>query len=141
LRQARLFTQCHEFHQKATRNPRRLDHERREMERSAMASDRIGFHTARIQIARAGVGLAAALGLLGSVISFVPGAEVGWFGVATAAALAGLLSPARRLRVVAVVLAVALAGLAWAGHVRGRQYREWLRHQPGLPGARSPLEP
>jgi hypothetical protein len=98
-----------------------------------MASQRIWFHTARMHVARAGVGLAAALGLLGSMMTFVPGAEVGWFGVAAAAALAGLLSPTRRLRVV--------AALAWDGHVRGRQYRERLRQQPGLPGALSPHPP
>jgi hypothetical protein len=106
-----------------------------------MTSARLWFVTARIQIARAGVGLAAVLGLLGSVMTFVPGAEVGWFGVAATAALAGLLSPTRRLRVVAVVLAVALAGLAWDGYVRGRQYREWLRQQPELPGDASPPAP
>jgi hypothetical protein len=94
-----------------------------------------------MQVSRAGVGLAAVLGLLGSVMTFVPGAEVGWFGVAAAAALAGLLSPSRRLRVIAVLLAVALAGLAWDGYVRGRQYRERLRHRPGLPGAASPEAP
>jgi hypothetical protein len=94
-----------------------------------------------MQAARAGVGLAAVLSLLGSMITFAPGTEVGWFGVAAAAALAGLLSPTRRLRVVAVVLAVALAGLAWDGYVRGRQYREWLRQRPELPGAPSAHAP
>jgi hypothetical protein len=92
-------------------------------------------------VARAGVGVAAVLGLLGSVITFVPGTELGWFGVAAAAALAGLLSPTRRLQVVAVILAVALAGLAWDGYVRGRQYRELLRQRPGLSGAPSPHAP
>jgi hypothetical protein len=106
-----------------------------------MTSARLWFPTARMQVARAGIGFAAVLGLLGSVITFVPGTEAGWFGVAAAAALAGLLSPTRRLRVVAVVLAVALAGLAWDGYVRGRQYRECLRQRPGLPGAPSPHAP
>jgi len=99
-----------------------------------MRSARIGFHAAREWVARVGVCFAAVLGLLGSIISFYPGAEVGWFGVATAGALAGLLSPTRRLRVVAVVLATTLVGFAWGGYVRGRQYREWLIQQPGLPG-------
>jgi hypothetical protein len=106
-----------------------------------MTFARLRSHTARMQVARAGVGLAAVLGLLGSVMTFVPGTEVGWFGVAAAAALAGLLSPTRWLRVVAVVLAVSLAGLAWDGYARGRQYREWLRQRPGLPGAPSPHPP
>jgi hypothetical protein len=99
-----------------------------------MISARIWFQTARMQVARVGVCLAAVLGLLGSIITFYPGAEAGWFGVAAAASLAGLLSPTPRLRVVAVVLAVTLAGFAWGGYVRGRQYREWLRQQPALAG-------
>ncbi len=79
------------------------------------------------------VGLAAVLGLLGSLITFVPGVEVGWFMRRRRGLRHGLLSPTRRLRVVAVVLTVAFAGLAWDGYVRGRQYREWLRREPGLP--------
>jgi hypothetical protein len=102
-----------------------------------MRSARIGFHAAREWVARVGVCFAAVLGLLGSIISFYPGAEVGWFGVAAAVALAGLLSPTRQLRLVAVVLAVLLAGFAWGGYVRGRQYRERLSQQPKLLGSPS----
>jgi hypothetical protein len=106
-----------------------------------MTPSRIWLPTARIQVARAGVGLAAVFGLLGQVITFYPGAEVGWFGVAAALALAGLLSPTRRLRLVAVVLAVLLAGFAWGGYERGRQYREPLSQQAkllGLPSLQAP---
>jgi hypothetical protein len=106
-----------------------------------MRSARIWFDAARMQVARFGVCLAAVLSLLGSVITFYPGAEAGWFGVTAAAALAGLLSPIRRLRVVAVVLAIAFAGFASGGYVRGRQYREWLTQQlrlPGLPPGHAP---
>ncbi len=90
-----------------------------------------------MQVARAGVGLAAVFGLLGQLITFYPGAEAGWFGIAAALALAGLLSPTRQLRLVAVVLAVLLAGFAWDGYVRGRQYRETLSQQPKLLGSPS----
>jgi hypothetical protein len=106
-----------------------------------MTPSRVWLLTARMQVARAGVVLAAVFGLLGLFISFYPGAEVGWFGVAAAAALAGLLSPTRRLRVVAVALAVLLAGFGWAGYRRGRQYREWLSRQPELLSSRSPHAP
>jgi hypothetical protein len=57
-----------------------------------MSSAPIGLHAARVQVARAGVGPAAVLGLLGSVITFVPGAEVGWFGVAAADACSTTLA-------------------------------------------------
>jgi hypothetical protein len=78
--------------------------------------------------------MAAVLGLLGLFISFYPGAEAGWFGVAAALALAGLLSPTRPLRLIAVVLAIVLAGCSWGGHVRGRLYRELLSRRPELAG-------
>jgi hypothetical protein len=94
-----------------------------------------------MQVARAGDGLAAVLGLLGLFITFYPGAEAGWFGVAAAVALAGLLSPTRRLRLVGVVLAVLLAGFAWGGYMRGRRYRELLSQQPELLGSPSPHAP
>ena len=42
-----------------------------------MTSARLWLQTARMHVARAGVGLAAVLGLLGSVMTFVPGTEVG----------------------------------------------------------------
>ena len=106
-----------------------------------MTPSRIRLPTVRMQVARAGVGLAAVFGLLGQFISFYPGAEAGWFGVAAAVALAGLLSPTRQLRLVAVVLAVLLAGFAWGGYVRGRQYREWLSQQLKPLGSPSPQAP
>ena len=91
------------------------------------------LHTARMQAARAGVGLVAVLGFLGSITTFCPGAEVAWYGVAATASLTGLLSPTKRLGVVAVVLEVVLAGIVSEGYGRGRRYHAWLRQQPGLP--------
>ena len=102
-----------------------------------MTPSRIWLPLARMHVARAGVGLAAVFGLLGQFITFYPGAEAGWFGLAAAMALTGLPSPTRQLRLVAVVLAVVLAGFAWGGYVRGRQYREWLSQQPKLLGSLS----
>ena len=106
-----------------------------------MAPSRIWLPLARKQVALAGVGLAAVFGLIGQFITFYPGAEAGWIGVAAAVALAGLLSPNRQLRLVAVVLAVLLAGFAWDGYVRGRQYRDWLSQQPEIPGSPSQHAP
>ena len=101
------------------------------------------FDTLRAQVARAGVGFALLLGLLGSIITFVPGSQVGWFGVASAAALTGGLSPSKRMRVLAVILGVCLAGLSWDGYLERRRYREYLKHLPeisasSLPPAQGP---
>jgi hypothetical protein len=104
-----------------------------------MTPARERFVTLRIQIARAGVGLALLLGLLGSVMTFVPGYQAEWFGVVAAGALTGMLSPTRWMRVLAVALAVCLAGLAWDGYVQGRRYRELHRHWAEIPDA--PLAP
>lgn len=83
----------------------------------------------RHTLARVGVGVALWLGGLGLFVSFYPGAEAGWFGTAAGAAVAGLLSPSRRLRLAGVGLAVAFAWFAWLGHQRGREYQEWLRQE------------
>jgi hypothetical protein len=102
-----------------------------------MTPTRIWLQEARTLVSLAGVGLAAVLASLGLFVTFVPGAEFGWFGVAAAVALGGLLSQSRRIRLVAVVLAVLLAACAWGGYVRGRQYREWLSHHSELFGTPS----
>ena len=83
----------------------------------------------RHALARIGVGFALWLGGLGLFISFYPGAEAGWFGMAAGAAAIGLLSPSWRLRLVGVVLATAFAWFAWAGYQRGLEYQQWLREQ------------
>ena len=86
-----------------------------------MTPAREWFVTLRIRVARAGVGFALLLGVLGSVMTFVPGYQAGWFGVAAAGALTGMLSPNRWIRVLAVALAVCLAGLSWDGYLQGRR--------------------
>jgi hypothetical protein len=81
----------------------------------------------REEVAVAGIGLALLLGALGQVITFVPGAEMKWFAVAAASALGGALSRRWTVRAVAVVLAVALGGLAWLGYLHGLEYQQFLR--------------
>ena len=56
---------------------------------TGMTPSGLRFTTARTQVARVAVGIAAVLGLLGQVIDFYPGAEAGWFGFAAAARWAG----------------------------------------------------
>jgi hypothetical protein len=103
-------------------------HKRDETEILAMTPAREWLVTLRIQVARASVGFALLLGLLGSVMTFVPGYQADWFGVAAAGALTGILSPTRWMRVLALALAVCLAALAWDGYLQGRRYRELQRH-------------
>ena len=104
-----------------------------------MTPDLEWFVTLRIQVARAGVGFALLLGLLGSVMTFVPGYQAEWFGVAAAGALTGMLSPTRWMRVLALALAVCLAGLSWDGYLQGRRYRELQRRWAEIPDP--PLAP
>jgi hypothetical protein len=91
------------------------------------------FPTVRDVIGRVGVGLAVLLGLLGLAITFVPGAQAGWFGVAAGSAAVGLLSPAVRVRGLAAVLVLGLAWLAWDRHLERLRYREWLEQRDREP--------
>ncbi|HZL88959.1 MAG TPA: hypothetical protein VFB96_11340 [Pirellulaceae bacterium] len=83
--------------------------------------------TIRDVVAFIGVGMAAFLGLLGQMITFVPGRQMGWFAVAASLAAAGLLSPRWWLRFVALALVIGLACRSCAGYVEGLRYEEFLR--------------
>src|SRR4051794_33015557 len=63
--------------------------------------------TFRISVARASIGFAFLLGLLGSIMTFVPGSQAGWFGVAATGGLIGIFSLSKWMRVLALALAFA----------------------------------
>ena len=98
----------------------------------------------RTAIASVGIGLALWLGVMGLFISFVPGADAGWFGTAAALAALGLLAPNWRTRAVAGTLVVGLTWFAWLGYQHGQRYQEWLqkqewlRQQKAVPGKTDP---
>ena len=83
----------------------------------------------RKSAAIAGIAFAAMIGLLGQIITFVPGAEANWFGFGAGLSLLGFLWPGWRVRALAAVLFIWLACLSWNGHQRGIYYREWLRQR------------
>lgn len=90
-------------------------------------------------IGMVGVGSALLVGALGLVISFVPGAQVGWFGGGAVSAAVGLVSERRGVRRLAAVLVLGLSLLAWDGYRQGVWYQESLRElktQPP-PGGRA----
>ena len=66
------------------------------------------------------------LAALGSVISFVPGAECGWYLVAGVLLSLGLLPSKRHYRIAAMILALLCFAYAYSGYVRGGEYRKWL---------------
>jgi len=92
------------------------------------------YPKARNTIALLGIGFALWLGLMGLFISFVPGADAEWFGIAAIFATFGLLSPSWRSRAVAIVLVIGLMWFAWLGYEHGQRYQEWLRQQESLRG-------
>jgi hypothetical protein len=62
-------------------------------------------------------------------ISFVPGFDGEWFGVAAILAALGLLSPSWRVRALGLALALGMAWFAWLGYQNGLRYQEWLRER------------
>jgi hypothetical protein len=87
------------------------------------------FPKTRDAIASVGVGIGLPLGLLGMFISFVPGAAAWWFGTAAGTTAFGMVSPSWRMRIGAVVLALAFSTYAWLGYQDGLRYREWLQNR------------
>ncbi len=80
-----------------------------------------------------GLGAATLLGVTGLFISFVPGADALWFGLASALAVLGLLVPRWKVRLFSVVLIVVCACFAWSGYEHGVQsYQEWLQESGSL---------
>ena len=70
--------------------------------------------------------------LLGSIVTFVPGAECGWYIFSGVLISFGLIVPKRRYRIAAVILASLCFAGAYSGYVRGVEYRKWLNEQDDL---------
>jgi hypothetical protein len=70
--------------------------------------------------------LAVLLAVLGYVITFVPGAECGWFLVVAGLAASGLFIPKAAYRVAAGVLVVLALAMAYSGYRHGVEYHQWL---------------
>ena len=81
----------------------------------------------RNRVARDATVFAVFWGVLGSFISFYPGAEVKWFSIGALAAALGMASTSWRLRVFAFFLLLGMLLMVWDGYFRGVQYQEWLK--------------
>src|SRR5437870_4678751 len=64
--------------------------------------------------------------VLGAIITFVPGAEQGWFTVAGVFVCTGIFVPRWYIRVAALVFAVFCASAAFKGHQSGIEYRQYI---------------
>ena len=69
------------------------------------------------------------MGALGQIITFVPGAQMGWYAIAAIFAAGGLLSPRWGLRIVALALLIGFACLTYWGYLEGLRYHEFLRQR------------
>jgi hypothetical protein len=70
--------------------------------------------------------LGVLLAALGYVITFIPGAECGWFLVVAGLSASGLFIPKTAYRVAAGLLVVLALGMAYSGYRHGLEYRQWL---------------
>lgn len=93
-----------------------------------MSSD--GIRIMREAFARIGLGLAILLGLLGLVITFIPGAEASYFAVVAGLALTGLISTRWQTRSLALLVALASGAFAIDGYFRGLRYQ--ARHRNNI---------
>ena len=67
--------------------------------------------------------------LLGSIISFVPGAEQSWFTFTGGLLLGGLFIPRWPYRIASIVLIAVCVSAAIAGHRSGIEYRHHLQER------------
>ena len=89
-------------------------------------------------LGRLGFWFGVFLTLSGSIITFVPGAECGWFVTAGLVTATGALVPKWRYRIAAFVLCALCFYWAYAGYVRGVKYQEWLKERDTVSQAVSP---
>jgi hypothetical protein len=82
-----------------------------------------------VTIATIGFWLGLLLAVIGSVMSFVPGADCEWFIVAGILLALGLLIPTRRYRSAAFILCSLCFFFAYSGYLRGVEYRQWLKQR------------
>lgn len=67
---------------------------------------------------------------LGEVITFIPGAEAGWFAASAVLCLCGVLVRSKAYRIAALCLVVIGAAFSLSGYKHGERYRAWLKQQP-----------
>ncbi|HEY5895035.1 MAG TPA: hypothetical protein VIT91_17590 [Chthoniobacterales bacterium] len=70
--------------------------------------------------------LSVVLAVPGFVITFVPGADRGWFLTVAALSATGLFIPKTLYRVAAALLLLLALSQAYTGHRRGIEYRQRL---------------
>jgi hypothetical protein len=71
--------------------------------------------------------LGVMLAFSGQIMTFVPGAEFGWFLWSAILIAAGVFVPKRSCRIAAIVGCVLCLLLSYAGYQHGFEYHEWLR--------------
>ena len=73
-----------------------------------------------------------ALAVLGSLITFLPGGETGWFALSAIFVACGLFAPNNTYRIIAILLLIYCVYIAFSGYHRGIEYQEWLKTRPQL---------
>jgi hypothetical protein len=102
------------------------------MDKPALSPE--SFANLRRVIANTGVMLAICFSFIWIITSwFPPGVDAPWYAFTILFAVAGLVSPNRRVRVIAVLVGVGLAGLSWSAYEDGLHYRLRQNHERALP--------
>jgi len=73
------------------------------------------------------------LAILGSLITFIPGAERNWFLVVAGLSIPGFFISKRSFRIAAMLLFLLALGCAYSGHRRGIEYHERTSSRIGSP--------
>jgi len=78
------------------------------------------------KLSRIAFWLAVLFAVMGYVITFIPGAESGWFALVAVLATGGFFIPRTSYRVAAVLLFAVALVVVYDGYQHGLRYREWL---------------
>jgi type II secretory pathway component PulF len=85
------------------------------------------YRTYVVPLSQVAFWFGAVLFLLGTLISFYPGAEAKWFAVTTSLVACGFFVPNKSYRIAAAVIVAICLFWTYTGYQRGMQYQEWLK--------------
>jgi hypothetical protein len=83
-----------------------------------------------IKIAKVCFWCSVAMGMLGLIISFYPGAECPWFAIAAILAIPGFLIPKRIFRIGSFGILILWSIVSLGGYTRGKEYQQSLKENP-----------
>jgi type II secretory pathway component PulF len=85
------------------------------------------YRTCIVLVSQIAFWLGMILFFLGSIISFYPGSEAGWYATAAILVGFGFFVPSKGYRIAAFMIVAICLFWTFTGYNRGMEYQEWMK--------------